>query len=54
MIKYVACAKIIVCILFYLNKIDRTEHNLIRPFCYDKHFTAAVHFRFEGYTSKVN
>ena len=32
-------------ILFYLNKIAQTELNLIRPFCDDKHFTAAAHFR---------
>ena len=39
-------AKIVVCILFYLNKIGQTEYNMIRPFCEDKHFTAVVHFRF--------
>ena len=43
----VARAKIVVCILFYLNKNNLTEKNLIRPFCDDKHFTAAAHFRFE-------
>ena len=40
-------AKFVVCILFYLNKIAQTEENLIRPFCDDKHSTAAKHFRFE-------
>ena len=39
----VARVKIFVCILFYLNKIAQTEQNLIRPFCDDKHFTAAEH-----------
>ena len=43
----VALAKIVVCILFYLNKYNLTGKNLIRPFCDDKYFTAAVHFRFE-------
>ena len=43
----VACVKIVVCILFHLNKIAQTESNLIRPFFDDKHFTAAAHFRFE-------
>ena len=45
-------AKIVVCILFYLNKIGQTEKNMIRPFCEDKHFTAAVHFRFRCKTLK--
>ena len=39
----VARAKFVICILFYLNKISQTEWNLIRPFCDDKHFTAAAH-----------
>ena len=33
---------------------NRTEQNLIRPFCDDKHFTAAAHFIFECKTLKVN
>ena len=42
----------VVCILFYLNKIGQTEENMIRPFCDDKHFTAAVRFRFGCKTLK--
>ena len=39
-------AKMSVCILFYLNKIGHTEKSMIRAFCDDKHFTAAVHSLF--------
>ena len=38
-----------------MKKIAQTELNLIRPFCGDKHFTAAAHFLFEYKTfKKVN
>ena len=37
---YNSCTK--VCILFYLYKNNLTQKVLIRPFCDDKHFTAAV------------
>ena len=39
-------AEIVACILFHLNKIGQTEKNMIHPFCEDKYFTAAAHFRF--------
>ena len=42
-----ARAKIGVCIKFYWNKIVQTEYSLIRPFCGEKHFTAAAHFKVE-------
>ena len=35
---------------FILSEQDRP--NMIRPFCEDRHFTAAVHFRFGCKTLK--
>ena len=49
-----ARAKIGVCIIFYWNKIVQTEYSLIRPFCGEKHFTAAAHFKVEWKAYKVS
>ena len=37
--------KIIVCVLFYLNMVDKTQQNSIGLFCGGKSFTTVLHFR---------
>ena len=42
-----AQAKMVKCILFYLNMVDNTQGNSISPFSEDTYFTTAAYFRFQ-------
>ena len=45
--------KIILCVLFHVNKFDQAWHNLISPFSCNTFFMTGVHFRFDRKTLKV-
>ena len=39
---------------FGLKMVEGHDKNGINPFCDDRHFTTAAHFRFQGETLKIN